>query len=87
MKWKVSKEGKRWESHELKGENLRMSIHHHMDHDPNEWILSCRVFGSMQITLENIDIEAAKVEAVAMVKARLRIMVKARFQTMLGSLD
>lgn len=80
MKWKILKEGQIWESHEFKNDIMKMSIHHHIDHEPNEWILSCHdVFGSRQISLKYIGIEDAKNEAVELVRARL--------QSMLGVLD
>ncbi|MCK5612939.1 hypothetical protein KAR91_64290 [Candidatus Pacearchaeota archaeon] len=76
MKWKVSKKGERWESHEFKGKSLRMSVHHHIHHEPKEWVLSCfDVFGSRQISLGEVDIETAKIEAVARVEVRLLAML------------
>ena len=76
MKWKISKEGEQWESHEFKGVNLRMSVHHHIHHEKGEWVLSCfDVFGSRQISLGIVSIEAAKTKAVELVKTRLQWML------------
>ena len=76
MKWKTEKEGQRWEAHQYKGKYLKISIHHHIDHDEKEWLLSYyAVLDSRPITLKGKSVEDAKNEGVALVKRKLELML------------
>lgn len=75
-KWKISKKGQKWESHEYEGDILRYSIHHHIDYAPEQLLLSCyNVFGSRQVKLESKEIEQAKHESLALIKLKLIAML------------
>ena len=77
MKWKIDKKDQRWESHEFEDKNLRFSIHHHINWKREDWLLSCHdVFGSRQQLLPSTNIDTAKKEAVALIRTRLKSMIK-----------
>ncbi|MCK5609450.1 hypothetical protein KAR91_46685 [Candidatus Pacearchaeota archaeon] len=76
MDYRIKDKDKKWESHEFEDKNLRFSIHHHINWENEDWLLSCHdVFGSRQQLLPSKNIDIAKKEAVALIRTRLKSML------------
>ena len=70
LKWKKNNTG-----YELRTDHLRIIVHHHIYHDPDEWLLSCYELGVEKKSLKNKDDFRARNEALELVRSKLKSML------------
>jgi hypothetical protein len=58
----------RAESNMVLGHGLRVTVHHHIHHPPETWLLSSQPATHCQHVLRAKDLEAAKAEALAILR-------------------
>jgi hypothetical protein len=63
--------------HNLQIPSMNLTVHRHIDYEPDQWIFSCYQLGIQHHELKAKELAAAKSEAVAFAKGRLADYVKA----------
>src|SRR5688572_8815474 len=58
----------RAESNMVLAHGLRIAVHHHRDHPPETWLLSTQPATHRQFVLQAKDLDAAKIEAIAILR-------------------
>ena len=78
MKWKEGRRSydqEKPDSYELETESVKISVHRHIHHDPDTWLISCYDVRIVQRELKSkIDLHARN-EALKMVKNKLKSML------------
>jgi len=55
--------------------SLEISVHRHIDHTPDTWLVSCRQIEMSRVVLDNTDAHLARGEATDKVTDRLELML------------